>query len=94
MYLMTLRQLISSIFTVTALAFATVASAQTPTASQEKQIKEAEEKFAAADKNADGKLTLEEAKAGMPRIASNFKKIDTNNDGFVTIEEIKVMILK
>ncbi len=91
---MTIRQLISSIFTVTALAFATVASAQTPTASQEKQIKDAEERFASADKNADGKLTLEEAKAGMPRIASNFKKIDTNNDGFVTIEEIKVMILK
>lgn len=91
---MTIRQLISSIFTVTALAFATVASAQTPTASQEKQIKDAEERFASADKNADGKLTPEEAKAGMPRIASNFKKIDTNNDGFVTIEEIKVMILK
>lgn len=91
---MTIRQLISSIFTVTALVFATVASAQTPTASQEKQIKDAEERFASADKNADGKLTLEEAKAGMPRIASNFKKIDTNNDGFVTIEEIKVMILK
>ncbi|MFY9136385.1 EF-hand domain-containing protein [Zwartia sp.] len=91
---MTIRQLISSIFTVTALVFATVASAQTPTASQEKQIKDAEERFASTDKNADGKLTLEEAKAGMPRIASNFKKIDTNNDGFVTIEEIKVMILK
>lgn len=91
---MTIRQLISSIFTVTALSFATVASAQTPTASQEKQIKDAEERFASADKNADGKLTLEEAKAGMPRIASNFKKIDSNNDGFVTIEEIKVMILK
>ncbi len=91
---MTIRQLISSIFTVTALAFATVASAQTPTASQEKQIKDAEERFASADKNADGKLTPEEAKAGMPRIASNFKKIDSNNDGFVTIEEIKVMILK
>lgn len=91
---MTLRQRISSIFAVTVLAFTATASAQTPTASQEKQIKDAEERFAAADKNADGKLTLEEAKAGMPRIASNFKKIDTNNDGFVTIEEIKVMILK
>lgn len=91
---MTLRQRISSIFAVTVLAFTATASAQTPTASQEKQIKDAEERFAAADKNADGKLTLEEAKAGMPRIASNFKKIDTNKDGFVTIEEIKVMILK
>jgi len=88
------RQLISSIVAVAALAFVSAANAQTPTASQQNQIQEAQEKFTAADKNADGKLTLEEAKAGMPRIASNFKKIDTNNDGFVTMEEIKVMILK
>jgi Ca2+-binding EF-hand superfamily protein len=88
------RQLISSIVTVAALAFVSTANAQTPTASQQNQIQEAQEKFIAADKNADGKLSLEEAKAGMPRIASNFKKIDTNNDGFVTMEEIKVMILK
>jgi Ca2+-binding EF-hand superfamily protein len=76
------------------MAAAAVAVAQTPTANQQKQIKEAEERFAASDKNADGKLSLEEAQAGMPRIASNFKKIDANNDGFVTIEEIKAMILK
>lgn len=91
---MTIRQLTSSIFAVAALAFASAASAQTPNANQQKQIQEAQEKFTAADKNTDGKLTLDEAKAGMPRIASNFKKIDTNNDGFVTMEEIKVMILK
>ncbi len=88
------RHFLSGIFAASAMAFAAVALAQTPTASQQKQIKDAEERFAAADKNTDGKLTLEEAQAGMPRIASNFKKIDTNNDGFVTIEEIKVMILK
>jgi Ca2+-binding EF-hand superfamily protein len=91
---MIVRHLLSGIFAASAMAFAAVAIAQTPTASQQKQIKDAEERFAAADKNTDGKLTLEEAQAGMPRIASNFKKIDTNNDGFVTIEEIKVMILK
>ena len=88
------RQLISSIVAVAALAFASAVHAQTPTASQQNQIQEAQEKFTAADKNADGKLTLEEAKAGMPRIAANFKKIDSNNDGFVTMEEIKAMILK
>jgi len=91
---MIVRQLISGIFAASVVAFAAVAVAQTPTASQQKQIKEAEERFAASDKNADGKLTLEEAQAGMPRIASNFKKIDSNSDGFVTMEEIKVMILK
>jgi Ca2+-binding EF-hand superfamily protein len=91
---MNARNLVSSIFAVSVMVFAVGAGAQTPTASQQKQIKDAEERFAASDKNADGKLTLEEAKAGMPRIASNFSKIDANKDGFVTIEEIKVMILK
>jgi Ca2+-binding EF-hand superfamily protein len=88
------RKLFSSFFAVSLMAVAAIAVAQTPTANQQKQIKDAEERFAAADKNTDGKLTLEEAQAGMPRIASNFKKIDTNNDGFVMIEEIKAMILK
>jgi Ca2+-binding EF-hand superfamily protein len=88
------RKLFSSFFAVSLMAVAAIAVAQTPTANQQKQIKEAEERFAASDKNADGKLSLEEAQAGMPRIASNFKKIDANNDGFVTIEEIKAMILK
>ncbi len=91
---MSARKLFSSFFAVSLMAVAAIAVAQTPTTNQQKQIKEAEERFAASDKNKDGKLTLEEAQAGMPRIASNFKKIDANNDGFVTIEEIKAMILK
>jgi Ca2+-binding EF-hand superfamily protein len=88
------RKLFSSFFAVSLMTVAAIAVAQTPTANQQKQIKEAEERFAASDKNADGKLSLEEAQAGMPRIASNFKKIDSNSDGFVTMDEIKVMILK
>jgi Ca2+-binding EF-hand superfamily protein len=88
------RQMISSIVAVAALAFISVANAQTPTANQLNEIKEAQERFTAADKNGDGKLTLEEAKAGMPRIAANFKRIDVNNDGFVTMEEIKAIILR
>ena len=48
-----------------------------------------DERFAAADKNHDGKLTLEEAKAGMPRVAANFDKIDTQNRGYVTTDQIK-----
>ena len=91
---MSARKLFSSFFAVSLMAVAAIAVAQTPTTNQQKQIKEAEERFAASDKNTDGKLTLEEAQAGMPRIASNFKKIDANNDGFVTIEEIKAMILR
>lgn len=46
-------------------------------------------RFAAADKNKDGKLTLEEAKAGMPRVAKGFSQIDSAHRGFVTLEQIR-----
>ncbi|MEN9879498.1 MAG: hypothetical protein RIQ55_144 [Pseudomonadota bacterium] len=48
-----------------------------------------DERFAAADKDKDGKLTLDEARAGMPRVADNFDKIDSQKRGYVTLEQIK-----
>lgn len=48
-----------------------------------------DERFAAADKNHDGKLTLAEAQAEMPRVAANFDKIDTDKLGYVTLAQIK-----
>ena len=48
-----------------------------------------DQKFAAADKNQDGKLTLAEAQAGMPKVAANFDKIDAQGRGYVTLEQIK-----
>ena len=53
-----------------------------------KQDKEIEEKFKAADKDHDGKLTLEEAKAGMPRVAKGFDKIDKDKKGYITVDQI------
>lgn len=53
------------------------------------RAKEIAERFAAADKNHDGKLTLEEAKAGMPRIAEAFTKIDTDERGYLTLAQIQ-----
>jgi Ca2+-binding EF-hand superfamily protein len=50
---------------------------------------EIESRFKAADKDGDGKLTLEEAKAGMPRVARGFDKIDTDKKGYITLDEIK-----
>ncbi len=47
--------------------------------------------FAAADTNHDGKLTLAEAEAGMPRVAANFSKIDADKSGTVTLAEIEAM---
>lgn len=61
-----------------------VAHAQSPG-----QVADMEAKFAAADKDGDGKLTPEEAKAGMPRVSKNFARIDKGNKGFVTLEDIK-----
>jgi len=52
---------------------------------------EIQQRFAAADKNHDGKLTLEEAKAGMPRVASHFDVIDADHKGYVTVAEIEAM---
>ena len=46
-----------------------------------------EERFKAADKNGDGTLDREEAKA-MPRVAQNFDAIDADKSGTVTGKEI------
>lgn len=91
---MNIRLALVSLVALMGISLSTVCVAQTMTASQASEIKQAEERFAAADKNADGKLTLEEAKAGMPRIASAFSKIDVDKKGYVTLDQIKAMILK
>ena len=91
---MNIRLAVASLVALMSVSLSTATVAQTMTASQAHDIKQAEERFAAADKNADGKLTLEEAKAGMPRIASSFSKIDVEKKGYVTLDQIKAMILK
>ncbi|KWR92224.1 hypothetical protein [Cupriavidus sp. IDO] len=45
-------------------------------------------RFNAADANHDGKLSREEAKAGMPNIFKHFDEIDTAKRGAVSKEEI------
>jgi Ca2+-binding EF-hand superfamily protein len=47
-------------------------------------------KFALADKDHNGQLTLDEAKAGMPRVAQGFSQIDGQNRGYITLDEILV----
>jgi Ca2+-binding EF-hand superfamily protein len=51
-------------------------------------------KFKAADKNGDGQLTLEEAKAGMPRIAKNFDKLDVDKKGYLTLDQILAAVAR
>lgn len=54
-------------------------------------VRQANEKFSRslqkADKNNDGKLSREEAKA-LPRLGNNFDQIDINKDGSLVLPEI------
>ena len=52
-----------------------------------------ETRFKAADKDNDGSLTREEAKA-MPRVAKNFDAIDADKSGTVTLAEIQAAMKK
>jgi len=61
------------------------AQAQTQMSAEDKEIIA---KFKAADKNHDGKLTLAEAQAGMPRVAAHFSYIDSQGRGYVTLDQI------
>ena len=61
------------------------AQAQSQMSAEDKEIIA---KFKAADKNHDGKLTLAEAQAGMPRVAAHFSYIDSQGRGYVTLDQI------
>lgn len=50
------------------------------------------ERFAAADKNNDGKLTREECSAGMPRIYKGFDQIDADKKGYITLDQIVTFV--
>ncbi|GGA14403.1 EF-hand domain-containing protein [Dyella caseinilytica] len=65
-------------------------SANSPRAQQ--MMRMLEQRFAAADTNHDGKLTLAEAQAGMPRVAQHFADIDTTRQGYITLDQIKLFM--
>lgn len=49
------------------------------------------ERFNAADTNGDGKITLEEAQAGLPRVAMAWDKIDIEKKGYITLEQLLII---
>ena len=57
-----------------------------PTTAEAKAI--IAERFKAADVDHDGKLSREEAKAGMPEVYKRFDQIDVRKRGYVTERQI------
>jgi Ca2+-binding EF-hand superfamily protein len=53
---------------------------------------EMQKRFAAADANADGKLTKDEAKGKMPFVYKHFDEIDTAHSGAVTLADIATFV--
>lgn len=51
-----------------------------------------DQRFATADIDHNGKLTKEEARAGMPRVYAEFDQIDVAKKGYVTLEQAKAYL--
>lgn len=67
----------------------TTASAQQQKPANAQEAKAAfAEKFKAADTNQDGRLSREEAEAGMPEVFKNYDKIDTKKTNGITQKQI------
>ncbi|MEW6341925.1 MAG: EF-hand domain-containing protein [Pseudomonadota bacterium] len=49
-------------------------------------------RFAAANTTQDGKLTRQQAAAGMPMVARYFDQIDTARAGYVTLPQIEAFM--
>jgi hypothetical protein len=49
-------------------------------------------RFQAANTTHDGKLTRDQAAAGMPRVAQHFDEIDTQKNGYVTLPQIQAFM--
>ncbi|WP_349605638.1 MULTISPECIES: EF-hand domain-containing protein [Cupriavidus] len=68
-------------------ASGTIGAQQQPMNPKEAMAKFSE-KFKAADANHDGKLTRDEAQAGMPEVYKQFDLIDTKKKGEVTERQV------
>jgi hypothetical protein len=89
-----MRKIHSIILAVMMVPITATASAQAAGGSPQAQrmLKMLDQKFADADTDHDGKLTLAEAEAGMPRVAAHFKDIDSAGLGYVTRDQVKAYI--
>ena len=75
---------------LTALSALALTAVMSPAAFADDKGKELEKRFTEADKDKDGKLTADEAKA-MPRVSKNFSRIDKDKLGYITLEQLQAM---
>lgn len=55
-------------------------------------LEQLQSRFASANTTHDGKLTQEQANAGMPMVAKHFDEIDVNKAGYVTLAQIETFM--
>jgi hypothetical protein len=87
-----MKQMIAVLILCIVSAGASAQSAVPPaygSAGIEHAMRQLEKRFAAANTTRDGKLTREQAAAGMPMVASHFDAIDTQHAGYVTLSRIE-----
>lgn len=58
----------------------------------EEVIAKLQERFANANVTHDGKLTRQQASAGMPMVARHFDEIDTHRAGYITLPQIEAFM--
>jgi hypothetical protein len=58
----------------------------------EQMAQQLQSRFASANTTRDGKLTKQQALAGMPMVARHFDEIDTANAGYVTLPQIEAFM--
>ncbi len=86
---MTMRSGSSSIFATAVLVGASLLVQVAHAEADQSKLQKLEQRFKAANKAGDGKLTPQEAKAGMPFVSKHFDKIDKDHKGYVTIADIQ-----
>lgn len=58
----------------------------------ERAMQQLQGRFANANTTHDGKLTREQAAAGMPMVAKHFDQIDAQRTGYVTLPQIEAFM--
>jgi len=58
----------------------------------ERMVQQLQARFSNANTTHDGKLTREQAAAGMPMVAKHFDEIDAQKAGFITLPQIEAFM--